>query len=74
MQNINTEKILENVPAINVKEENGQQLVSARELHKGLMEVKERTVNNPDGSIRVTITTKVTGKGQRYFVNKFLGN
>ena len=36
MENIDTEKILENVPAINVKEENGQQLVSARELYKGL--------------------------------------
>lgn len=37
-----------------------------------LFEVKERTVNNPDGSIRITKTTKVTGKGQIYFVNKFL--
>ena len=37
-----------------------------------LFEVKERTVNNPDGSIRITKTTKVTGKGQVYFVNKFL--
>lgn len=41
MKNIDTEKILENVPAINVKEENGQQLVSARELYKGL-ELKKR--------------------------------
>lgn len=38
----------------------------------GLFEVKERTVSNPDGSIRITKTTKVTGKGQVYFVNKFL--
>ena len=37
----------------------------------GLFEVKERTVTNPDGSIRITLTTKVTGKGQIYFVNKF---
>lgn len=37
-----------------------------------LFEVKERSVNNPDGSIRITKTTKVTGKGQVYFVNKFL--
>lgn len=36
MKNIDTEKILENVPAINIKEESGQQLVSARELHKKL--------------------------------------
>lgn len=37
-----------------------------------LFEIKERTISNPDGSIRVTKTTKVTGKGQVYFVNKFL--
>lgn len=37
-----------------------------------LFEVKERTVNNPDGSIRVTKTTKVTGKGQIYFIDLFL--
>ena len=39
-----------------------------------LFEVKERTINNPDGSIRITRTTKVTGKGQVYFINKFLKN
>ena len=41
-------------------------------MNLAVFEVKERTVNNPDGSIRVTITTKVTGKGQQYFINKFL--
>lgn len=40
-------------------------------MERGLFEIKERTVNNPDGSIRTTRTTKVTGKGQIYFVNKF---
>ena len=39
----------------------------------GLFEVKESTVNNPDGSVRINKTTKVTGKGQQYFLNKFLG-
>lgn len=38
----------------------------------GLFEVKERTITNPDGSTRITLTTKVTGKGQVYFINKFL--
>lgn len=37
-----------------------------------LFEVKESTVNNPDGSVRINRTTKVTGRGQTYFVNKFL--
>ncbi|PGS49865.1 phage antirepressor, partial [Bacillus cereus] len=37
-----------------------------------LFEIKKRTVNNPDGSLRTTRTPKVTGKGQVYFINKFL--
>lgn len=41
-------------------------------MELGLFEVKESTVNNPDGSVRINRTTKVTGKGQQYFVNKFL--
>lgn len=41
-------------------------------MNRQLFEVKERTVNDPDGSIRITKTTKVTGKGQVYFINKFL--
>lgn len=45
-----------------------------RSMEMGLFEVKEHVINNPDGSIRVTKTPKVTGKGQRYFVNKFLGD
>lgn len=42
-----------------------------RSLELGLFETKRTTVNNPDGSVRVTKTTKVTAKGQIYFVNKF---
>lgn len=43
-----------------------------RYVEQGLFEVKERNIQNPDGSVRITRTTKVTGKGQIYFVNKFL--
>lgn len=43
-----------------------------RSMELGLFEVKERTVNEPSGSIRITKTVKVTGKGQLYFVNKFI--
>lgn len=43
----------------------------SREL--GLFKVKERAIDNPDGSVRLTRTTLVTGKGQEYFINKFLG-
>lgn len=45
-----------------------------RAVEMKLFEVKESTVNNPDGSVRINKTTKVTGKGQQYFINKFLGN
>lgn len=43
-----------------------------RSMEMKLFEVKESTINNPDGSIRINRTPKVTGKGQQYFVNKFL--
>lgn len=44
-----------------------------KSMEKGLFEVKESTVSNPDGSIRVNKTPKVTGAGQQYFVNLLLG-
>ena len=44
-----------------------------RAMEMKLFEVKESTSVNPDGSIRVNKTPKVTGKGQQYFINKFLG-
>ena len=47
-------------------------LPTQRSMELGLFEIKETTINNPDGSVRLTRTPKVTGKGQVYFVNKFL--
>ena len=43
-----------------------------RYMDSGLFQIKETTINNPDGSIRVTRTVKVTGKGQQYFINRYL--
>lgn len=40
-----------------------QALPTQRAMQMKLFEVKETTINNPDGSIRTTKTTKVTGKG-----------
>lgn len=40
-------------------------------MEQKLFEVKERTVVNPDESVRITRTTLVTGKGQIHFINKF---
>lgn len=41
-------------------------------MELGLMEIKETAISGCDGEIRINKTTKITGKGQRYFVNKFL--
>lgn len=42
-------------------------------MERGLFEIKETVINNPDGSVRTNKTPKVTGKGQQYFVALFLG-
>lgn len=49
-------------------------LPTQRSMDAELMEVKKRTINNADGSIRTTRTTKITGKGQQYFINRFLAD
>lgn len=41
-------------------------------MELGLFELKQTAINKPDGSVLVSTTTKVTGAGQVYFVNKFL--
>lgn len=56
-----------------IKSGQSKNMPTQRSMEMGLFEVKESTVSNPDGSVRITRTTKVTGKGQLYFVNKFLG-
>ena len=48
-------------------------LPTQRYIEQGLFEIKESTITTGDGVTRITKTTKVTGKGQIYFVNKFLG-
>lgn len=45
-----------------------------RAMEMGLFEIKKTTINKPDGTTLVSTTTKVTGKGQIYFVDKFLRN
>lgn len=54
-----------------MKSGNSKNLPTQKSMELGLFRIKERTINNPDGSVRITKTTKVTGKGQIYFVNKF---
>ena len=43
-----------------------------KSMNLGLFEIKETTINKPDGHIQISKTSKVTGKGQTYFVGKFL--
>lgn len=54
-----------------IKGGSSHNMPTQRAMEMGLFEVKESTINNPDGSIRVTRTVKVTGKGQVYFVNRY---
>lgn len=55
-----------------IKSGNSRNLPTQRAMELGLFEVKETAITNPDGSVRVTKTTKVTGKGQQYFINRYL--
>lgn len=43
-----------------------------KSMELGLFEIKETTITHADGHISISKTVKVTGKGQQYFINKFL--
>ena len=45
-----------------------------RSMELGLFTVKETAITRSDGAVTVSKTPKVTGKGQQYFIQKFLGN
>ena len=53
-----------------MKQGSSKNMPTQKSMELGLFEVKESSITNPDGSIRITKTTKVTGKGQVYFVNQ----
>lgn len=55
-----------------IKSGSSYNMPTQRYVEQGLFEIKESNLVNPDGSVRITRTPKVTGKGQVYFVNKFL--
>lgn len=55
-----------------IKDGQSKNMPTQKAMEMNLFEVKESTISNPDGSVRITRTTKVTGKGQTYFVKKFL--
>ncbi|HEM4402294.1 TPA: phage antirepressor KilAC domain-containing protein [Streptococcus suis] len=45
-----------------------------KSMELGLFEIKETTITHADGHISISKTVKVTGKGQQYFINKFLAD
>ena len=55
-----------------IKSGSSKNMPTQKSMDLHLFEVKESTVQNPDGSVRVTKTPKCTGEGQVYFINKFL--
>ena len=57
-----------------IKDGRDKNIPTQRAMEMKLFKVKERTITNPDGSSRITRTCLVTGKGQQYFINKFLDN
>lgn len=44
-----------------------------KSMELGLFKIKETSIQHSDGHVTVNKTPKVTGKGQQYFINKFLG-
>lgn len=44
-----------------------------KSMNLKLFEIKETVINHSDGHTSIKKTVKVTGKGQIYFINKFLG-
>ena len=57
-----------------MKTGSSRNMPTQRDVADGLFQIKETVISNPDGSVRMTKTTKVTGKGQQYFLNKYLKN
>lgn len=57
-----------------IKGGSSKNMPTQRAYNMGLFEVKESTIYNPDDSVRITRTTKVTGKGQIYFINRYCKN
>ncbi len=55
-----------------IKSGSSKNTPTQKSMEMKLFEIKESTVTNPDGSIRTTKTPKVTGRGQVYFINKFV--
>lgn len=56
-----------------MKSGSSKNMPTQKAMEQKLFEIKERTINAPDGRIIISKTPKVTGKGQLFFINCFLG-
>lgn len=56
-----------------MKDGSSRNMPTQRSMDMGLFTIKETVINKPDGSVLVSKTVKVTGRGQVYFIDYFLG-
>lgn len=57
-----------------IKRGSDYNMPTQRSMEMGLFEIKERTINDSSGTNKIVRTTKITGKGQTFFINKFLSD
>ena len=62
----------ENARTLKSKAANASDEAFQKAMEMGLFEIKETAIPHSDGHITVSLTPKVSGKGQKYFVNRFL--
>lgn len=55
-----------------IKSGSSKNVPTQKSMDMKLFEIKETTIVNSDGTLRITKTPKVTGKGQIYFINRFM--
>jgi anti-repressor protein len=65
-------EVLRNEGYLTTRGGSGRNMPTQKSMELGLFEIKEITINRSDGGIDVKKTPKVTGRGQVYFVNRFL--
>jgi anti-repressor protein len=56
-----------------MKQGSARNMPTQRSMDMGLFRIKETVINKPDGSVLITRTPRITGRGSLYFVNRFLG-
>lgn len=63
---------LRNMGYLTKRKASDYNMPTQKSMKLGLFKIKETSINHSDGSISVSKTPKVTGEGQKYFVNLFM--